>query len=66
MFLMLTLKIVNLNLTVTTTGILDIIDDKKNLIKITNNLGQETPQRRNTPLFYIYDDGTVEKRIVIE
>ena len=34
--------------------------------KISDMLGQETPYRRNTPLFYIYDDGTVEKRIVIE
>jgi hypothetical protein len=29
-------------------------------------LEQETPSRKNTPPFYIYDDGTVEKRIVIE
>jgi len=56
----------NYNLTVTTTGILDIADNKSNLVKITDILGQETPYRRNTPLFYIYDDGTVEKRIVIE
>jgi len=49
-----------------TTGISDIANSKSNLVKITNMLGQETPQRRNTPLFYIYDDGTVEKRIVIE
>ena len=59
-------SIVNLNLTVTTTGISDITNNTSNLIKITNMLGQETPYRRNTPLFYIYDDGTVEKRIVIE
>jgi hypothetical protein len=59
-------SIVNLNLTVTTTGILDIANNKNNLVKITNMLGQETTYRRNTPLFYIYDDGTVEKRIVIE
>ena len=59
-------SIVNLNLTITsTTGILDMAD-KSNLVKITNMLGQETPYRNNTPLFYIYDDGTVEKRIVIE
>jgi Leucine-rich repeat (LRR) protein len=42
------------------------IETTKQLLKIVNNLGQETPYRRNTPLFYIYDDGTVEKRIVIE
>ena len=29
-------------------------------------LGQETPYKKNITLFYIYDDGTVEKRIVIE
>ena len=29
-------------------------------------LGQEIPYRRNTPLFNIYDDGTVEKKVVIE
>ena len=60
-------SIVNLNLTIAnTTGLLDIIDDKKHLIKITDMLGQETPYRRNIPLFYLYDDGTVEKRIIIE
>ena len=48
-----------------TTGVLDLTS-KKQIVKITNMLGQETPFRRNTPLFYIYDDGTVEKRIVIE
>ena len=59
-------SIANLNLTVTITGILDITNNKNNLVKITDMLGQETPYRRNTPLFYIYDDGTVERRIVIE
>jgi hypothetical protein len=59
-------SIANLNLTVTATGISDIVNIKSNLVKITDVLGQETPYRRNTPLFYIYDDGTVEKRIIIE
>jgi hypothetical protein len=36
------------------------------LIKTVNVLGQETPNIMNTPLFYIYKDGTVKKRIVIE
>jgi plastocyanin len=48
------------------TGVINIKDINKTLSKITDMLGQETPSRRNTPLFYIYDDGTVEKRIVIE
>ncbi len=59
-------SITNLNLTVSTIGILDITNNKRNLVKITDLLGKETPYRRNTPLFYIYDDGTVEKRMVIE
>ena len=38
----------------------------KKINKITDVLGQETPYRKNTHLFYIYDDGTVEKKIIIE
>ena len=45
------------------------IEDKtiieKLLLKVTDILGRETNQT-NQPLFYIYDDGTVEKRIIIE
>tara|TARA_B110000240_G_scaffold2531_1_gene2891 strand:+ start:99 stop:635 length:537 start_codon:yes stop_codon:yes gene_type:complete len=37
----------------------------KELCKVIDILGRETKQT-NQPLFYIYDDGTVEKRIVIE
>jgi len=37
----------------------------KEVLKVTDLLGRETKQT-NQPLFYIYDDGTVEKRIVIE
>jgi hypothetical protein len=59
-------SIVNLNLTVNTTGISDIANNKRFLVKITDMLGQETPCRKNTPLFYIYDDGTVEKKIILE
>jgi len=40
--------------------------ESKKLKNITDLLGQEIPMRKNTPMFYIYDDGTVEKRIVIE
>ena len=49
-----------------TTQILDEAASDKQLVRISDMLGQETPYKRNTPLFYIYDDGTVEKRIVIE
>ncbi len=49
-----------------TTGVINIKNTSKTLIKITDVLGQETPYRRNTPLFYIYNDGTVKKKIIIE
>ena len=37
----------------------------KDLLKVTDLLGRESKQT-NQPLLYLYDDGTVEKRIVIE
>ena len=37
----------------------------KKILKITDLLGRKTKQT-NQPLFYIYDDGTVEKRITID
>jgi len=42
------------------------VEKNKDIFRITDVLGRKTPYRINTPLFYIYDDGTVEKRIVIE
>ena len=38
----------------------------KELIKIIDILGRDINEERKTLLFYIYDDGTVEKRIIIE
>ena len=38
----------------------------KKLLKVTDLLGREKKGTKNKVLFYIYDDGTVEKRIVIE
>ena len=34
--------------------------------RITNVLGKETSPKKNTPLFYIYTDGRVEKKIILE
>ena len=41
---------------------------EKQLVKITDLLGRKVSnyKSRNTPLIYIYDDGTVEKKIIIE
>ena len=48
------------------TGIININNTSKTLIKVTDVLGQDTKEKTNTTLFYIYDDGTVEKKIIIE
>ncbi|HJM16301.1 MAG TPA: alpha/beta hydrolase [Flavobacteriales bacterium] len=41
------------------------INSEKTLIKITDLLGRETEKTINTPLFYIYSNGEVEKKIFI-
>ena len=48
------------------SAISETINTERKLLRITDILGQETPYRRNTPLFYIYDNGIVEKRLIIE
>ena len=45
-------------------GIVDF--SVKELLETTNIIGQAIRPKNNTPLFYIYDDGTVEKKIIIE
>ena len=44
----------------------DLENSNKNLIKIVDVLGRETKPKNNTPLFYMYDDSSVEKKIVVE
>ena len=41
-------------------------NENRKLLRIVDVLGKNTPYKKNTPLFYLYDDGTVEKRIVVE
>jgi len=43
----------------------DIVNSKS-LIRIVDLLGRESKDSKSQPLFYIYDDGTVEKKIIIE
>ena len=43
----------------------EIIQDRR-LLKIIDILGRETKPTINTSLFYIYDDGKVEKRVILE
>jgi hypothetical protein len=59
--------IINVVFTVTNvpTSILDINSDKR-LIKIVDVLGRESKIIKKIPLFYIYNDGTVSKKIILE
>ena len=45
---------------------MEIKSKSKNLIKIVDILGRETILKNNTILFYIYENGNVEKKIVVE
>jgi hypothetical protein len=46
------------------TSTIELYQNKRELLKITNIFGQLTNKKKNTPLFYIYNDGSVEKRII--
>ena len=48
------------------TAIEETENNEKELIKITDVLGREFQPIENKTLFYIYEDGTVEKKIIIE
>ena len=41
-------------------------NENKKLLKIVDVLGRNTAYKKNTTLFYLYDDGTVEKKIIVE
>ena len=48
------------------TAIEEIENSENKLLKIINVLGKETLLNKNTTLFYIYNDGRVDKKIIIE
>lgn len=50
------------------TGIEDLntfLSDRK-LLKIVDVLGRETKEIKNSPMFYIYNDRTVERKMIVE
>ena len=60
-------SIVNLNFTFNLTSAINYNTiNQRTLIKITDLLGRETNSQNNRTLFYIFDDGTVEKKIILE
>ena len=48
------------------TSIDDFVEEKKRLINVVDFLGRQSKELKNQPLFYMYDDGTVEKKIILE
>lgn len=38
----------------------------KELIRVVDLLGREVPEMKNTPLIYVYSDGTTEKKFILE
>ena len=49
-----------------TTGVNELSANNKQLLKIVDILGKESSPNKNGLLFYIYSDGTVEKKLIIE
>jgi hypothetical protein len=48
-----------------TSSVSEMNADKK-LLKIVDVIGRESLPQNNTPLFYIYENGKVEKKIFLE
>ena len=48
------------------TGIDNFLVENKRLVKVVDLLGRESKELINQPLIYIYDDGTFEKKIILE
>jgi acetyl esterase/lipase len=49
-----------------TTSIFTLSKNAKKLLQIVDILGKEVRATSNTPLFYRYDDGSVEKKIIFQ
>ena len=50
----------------TGTMLEEIDGEPKGLIKITDILGRTIQATNNNPLFYIYENGKVEKKIIVD
>ena len=59
-------SIITINLSMNFTGVIEVNNTPKQLIRIVDLLGRETPFKPNTPLLYIYNDGTVKRKMIIK
>jgi len=61
------LDTLSVNITVNISTAINEVIRKRKLLEVIDALGRKgITQKSNVPLFYHYDDGTVEKRIIIE
>jgi len=56
----------SVTVTVSLSTLINDLNTPKELIRITDILGMNATYQKNTPLLYHFNDGTVEKKIVIE
>ena len=60
-------SITNINFTLDITSSYNYYDfDKRSVVKITDVLGKEVLFKLNKTLFFHFDDGRIEKRIIIK
>jgi len=57
---------ITLNLTLNFTGIHDLVNSTKILVKITDLNGKIIQRRKNIVMLFIYEDGTVERVVEME
>lgn len=49
-----------------TIGLEELGKTPKELIKVCDYLGRETPVKKNTPLIYFYSDGTIRRVLIVD
>ena len=59
-------SVITITITMNYTGIEELLQDEKELVKIVDFMGRETEYKPNTPLIFIYSDGTRERVMKLE
>ena len=54
------------NVIITSTTSIEELKQEKRLIKITDILGRDIGIKKNILLIYIYDDGSIEKKVILD
>ena len=61
------IEVLPIGIPVISTSVHDLVDlNKRRLVRVVDFLGRETKLQPNTPFIEIYDDGAVEKKIIID